>query len=48
MPRQPLAEGVHITWDADGDPQLFWLKGVEQAHVVTDPNSLRPAGLSVG
>lgn len=25
-----------------------WLKGVEQAHVVTDPNSLRLAALSVG
>jgi peptide/nickel transport system substrate-binding protein len=24
-----------------------WLKGVEQAHVVTNPNSLRPATLSV-
>ena len=25
-----------------------WLKGVEQAHVVTNPNSLRLAALSVG
>lgn len=25
-----------------------WLKGVEQSHVVTNPNSLRLAGLSVG
>ncbi|GFG49949.1 hypothetical protein [Mycolicibacterium agri] len=25
-----------------------WLKGVEESHVVTNPNSLRLAGLSVG
>jgi peptide/nickel transport system substrate-binding protein len=25
-----------------------WLKGVEQAHVVTNPNSLRLNALSVG
>ncbi len=25
-----------------------WLKGVEQSHVVTNPNSLRLAALSVG
>ena len=25
-----------------------WLKGIEQAHVVTNPNSLRLAALSVG